>query len=332
MNKSIGVLIVNFKGADDTLQCLEKLALSHGSGDMVACIVDNSCSESEWDHLVSGVRRRAICINKKSDTDDVPESLLIGALSVLLYKAPKNGGFAYGCNMAKSIIAKLFFCEYWLLLNSDAFVDSGAVISMRDTLIRNPNCKMCGAVLWDYPNIGRVQAVGGVRYSELTGRGWNLDAGISAGQFFEKYSGKLDGFGVSYISGACLMITATAWDAVGGMSERYFLYGEELDLAYRAKELGGSVVSYNANVYHKVGSSIGTGKSKSLGSKLSEFYLARSKIMICLSYRPSKIVGVIAFIIFRFIRGILNREFLPAFSIIRGMLAGIFYNLRGNSK
>lgn len=40
--------------------------------------------------------------------------------------------------------------------------------------------------------------------------------------FLRSTSGKLDGFGVSYISGACLMITATAWDAVGGMSERYF--------------------------------------------------------------------------------------------------------------
>lgn len=46
---------------------------------------------------------------------------------VLLYKAPKNGGFAYGCNMAKSVIAKLFLSEYWLLLNSDAFVDPGAM-------------------------------------------------------------------------------------------------------------------------------------------------------------------------------------------------------------
>jgi len=333
MNKSVGVLIVNFNGAADTVRCLEKLALSKNAESIVACVVDNSCSDGEWESLILGTRNLAVKDEDfggkpTGELKNPPEFVLIGSLLVLFHKAPKNGGFAYGCNRARDVIANHFVCDYWLLLNNDAFVNSTAVVSMRDTLAAHPDCKMCGAVIWDYPDIGKVQAVGGVCYSEWTGRGRNLNSGMSSNEFFGKYSSRQYGFGVSYISGACLMIRAKAWDAVGGMSERYFLYGEELDFAYRMKELDGSVIAYRANVYHKVGSSIGTGKNKSLGSRLSEFYLARSKTMICISYRPSRLFGMAAFLMLRSAKGMVRGEFSSALAVIRGMVSGISVSLR----
>jgi GT2 family glycosyltransferase len=43
---------------------------------------------------------------------------------------------------------------------------------------------------------------------------------------------------VGFASGAALAVRRTAWDSVGGFDERYFMYGEDLDLALRLR-LGG---------------------------------------------------------------------------------------------
>ena len=38
---------------------------------------------------------------------------------------------------------------------------------------------------------------------------------------------------VSFASGAALVVRREAWEAVGGFDERYFMYGEDLDLGLR---------------------------------------------------------------------------------------------------
>ena len=43
------------------------------------------------------------------------------------------------------------------------------------------------------------------------------------------------------LSGACIMVKRSAFEAVGGFTESYFMYGEDLDLCYKLRQAGGKV-------------------------------------------------------------------------------------------
>jgi GT2 family glycosyltransferase len=43
---------------------------------------------------------------------------------------------------------------------------------------------------------------------------------------------------VDYVEGSFFLVKSAVWRALGGMDERYFMYGEERDFCYRARVLG----------------------------------------------------------------------------------------------
>lgn len=57
---------------------------------------------------------------------------------------------------------------------------------------------------------------------------------------------------VDWILGAFMMMKHTLADELGGFDEDYFLYGEDLDICYRAKQLGAAITFLpSAEVMHK---------------------------------------------------------------------------------
>ena len=63
---------------------------------------------------------------------------------------------------------------------------------------------------------------------------------------------------VDWVSGACMLVPRSAFDAVGGFDEAFPLYAEELDIATRMRDAGWSVVfTPTVQVIHAVGVSTG---------------------------------------------------------------------------
>jgi N-acetylglucosaminyl-diphospho-decaprenol L-rhamnosyltransferase len=61
---------------------------------------------------------------------------------------------------------------------------------------------------------------------------------------------------VDWLVGACLLLRRRAFHEVGALDERFFMYSEELDWCYRARELGWKVVYFPAaRVIHHAGKS-----------------------------------------------------------------------------
>lgn len=88
-----------------------------------------------------------------------------------------------------------------------------------------------------------------------------------------------------WVTGACLMVDADTWRRVGGLTERWFMYAEDIEFCWRVGRSGGRVlVQPRARAEHLVGSSDGTperGTDSAWVLNLYEFYrndLAQSRI------------------------------------------------------
>lgn len=67
-----------------------------------------------------------------------------------------------------------------------------------------------------------------------------------------------------YLTGACLLISTSAWASVGPMDERYFLYAEEADWCARARQRGYRLVAVpEPGVRHRAGGTVSDAPTQS---------------------------------------------------------------------
>ena len=67
---------------------------------------------------------------------------------------------------------------------------------------------------------------------------------------------------IAYVMGASMFVRRAVYDRIGGMSEAYFLYYEELDWAKRLPPEFGLGTCLDSVIYHKEGQSIGTSSTE----------------------------------------------------------------------
>jgi GT2 family glycosyltransferase len=85
-----------------------------------------------------------------------------------------------------------------------------------------------------------------------------------------------------WLSGACIMISTRLWIEVGGFSDGYFLYWEDVDLSHRILKTGGRLeVSADATAVHAEGGTqgVGAGSSGAPKSALYYFYNIRNRLL-----------------------------------------------------
>lgn len=86
---------------------------------------------------------------------------------------------------------------------------------------------------------------------------------------------------VDFISGAALFVKSEVFKKVGLFDENYFLYYEDSDLCYRAKQAGFKIMYiYQAIVFH------GNAKSTGLGSPLQDYYITRNRLLFASKFLP----------------------------------------------
>ncbi|MCX8069639.1 MAG: hypothetical protein N2738_03965, partial [Thermodesulfovibrionales bacterium] len=142
-----------------------------------------------------------------------------------------------------------------------------------------------GSKLLYYDDPRVINGIGG-RYLKWVGKPIQLAINeIDEGQYYEK---------IDYIIGASMLVKREFINEVGLMSEDYFLYYEELDLAIRAKKRGWLIQQCNKSiVYHKEGSTIGSNKRLKTKTLTTEYYTQRNKILITRKYYPYCLLSVL---------------------------------------
>jgi GT2 family glycosyltransferase len=134
-----------------------------------------------------------------------------------------NPGFGAGVN-AGVRAARSQGCSTFLLLNPDAVVSRAVVAELWAHSVREPSALISPRLV---DSGGRVVSQG----SRVDVR----DGGMT------RWSEGADD-GDAWLTAACLIVHSRLLERIGGFDEGYFLYWEDVDLSFRARAAGGSLL------------------------------------------------------------------------------------------
>ncbi len=213
------IVIVNWNGVSDTLECLTSLEnLDYPNAETV--VVDNGST----DDSVKLIRNR------------FPD--------VFVIEAGENLGFTGGNNRGITFALENGADHVWLL-NNDTIVD-------RDTLTHlvgaaSASCKngIVGSVIYDYEDRSKIQFAGAT-INWKKARSPHIYS-IKQNSMFE----------VERVNGCSMLVSRRVCNEVGLFDDNYFLYAEEVDWCIRARNNGfRCIMEPHSKVYHKVSVSV----------------------------------------------------------------------------
>jgi len=236
------VAIVAWRCAELTMDCLRSIAADTLRVPMRVIVVDNASGDGTAERLQSAIAQHD------------------WAGWAQLLRAPSNGGFASGNNVAiRAALAQQPALKYVLLLNPDTVVRPEAFRILIDFMEAHPEVGVAGgrsedpdttpqfccfrfptlpSELASYLRLGLVD--------RLLGR-WATRIGIPE-----------QPTQVDWVSGAHMIIRREVIDAIGLMDEGYFLYYEETDFTLRARRAGWDCWHVpQSRIVHLVGQSSG---------------------------------------------------------------------------
>ena len=163
-----------------------------------------------------------------------------------------NIGFARGCNLAAGAAKG----HHLIVLNPDAYLQPGCVAALIEAARVFPSPCVVGARILN--SDGSEQR--GARRGEVTPVTTlvTLSRLTRVAPFLRKFEIHMEDqaapdrpIPVPTISGACFYMSREDFRIMGGFDERYFLHVEDIDLCWRARRAGGSVVfAPEAKVVH----------------------------------------------------------------------------------
>ena len=247
---SLAIVIVNYNTRDLLRACLESLVAGAARCATTVWVVDNASADG------SAAMVRA----------SFPHVRLIAS--------ERNGGFAYANNLALRDVLRAgrdarsptdsagadghtpdTAFDYVLLLNPDTIVPPGALDALVDYMERHPAVGACGPKLlladgsldlacrraFPTPAAFIYHAVGLSKHFPKSRRfgAYNL-TDLDPDEETE----------VDSVVGACMLVRGSVVREVGLLDEAFFMYGEDLDWAYRIKQYGWRIMYVPGVVVH----------------------------------------------------------------------------------
>jgi GT2 family glycosyltransferase len=324
MDKHVSIVIVNYNGHSDTVECLESI-LKISYLNFSVYVVDNSNGTESLAYLSSWSKGEPLniltdypdivfpLVTKPVEVVFIPESELSSGKpgnKITVIKAIKNQGFAAANNIAIKWVMEYGQSDFFWLLNNDTIVDKESLSFLVKNMVEgDSSIGILGSKLYRYYNRGILQGVGG-KYNRWFGKVREIGAGeLDSGQWDDS------SFELDYVIGASMFVKTDFIRTVGLMESDYFLYYEELDWAIRGRrKKWRQAFCPESMVYHKMGGSINQNKQNG-NSKLADFYSVRNRILVTRKYFPLGLITLYpAFSVF-----VINRLILGQFSRIRMM-------------
>ena len=209
---SIAVVVVNFESGPALMECVRSLR-SEGATELV--VVDNGSTDGS----TAGVQ------------DAFPGVEVVVPGTNLGYGGAANRGVAATTS------------ELVLVCNPDLSVRPGALATLAAVLHHQPTVAVAGPLIRTpagdrYPSARQfpslVDAAGHALFglfvpeNQFTRNYQRTDVAVADGTTQQ----------VDWLSGACFLVRRSAFEAVGGFDEAYFMYAEDVDLCWRLGRAG----------------------------------------------------------------------------------------------
>jgi GT2 family glycosyltransferase len=238
----VGIVILHWHNAADTIRCIASIAAS----DYPACsvlVVDNGSGDGSGEQVCAAA--------------EYPDLALVVNRRNLGYTGGNNVGIRYWLRAG---------VEYILLLNDDAVLDRHAITAMVTALAGDMTAGAAGPKIYAQEDPARLLTAGGHldhRYRAVPRGLGQLDTG----QFAALAE-------VSYLSGCALLVRRQVFQAVGLFDPNYFVYHEDVDWCYRVRQAGYRLLLVpDAHVWHP------DTRARDDNSAFVSYYIARNRLL-----------------------------------------------------
>jgi GT2 family glycosyltransferase len=261
------IVVLNWNGWQDTIECLESL-LKLNYPNFQVVIVDNGSTDESIAKIGAWIAGKNSCV---------------------LLETKANLGYAAGNNVGlRWVIDRADFGYVWLL-NNDTVVHPDALRHLVRRMQEKPGAGICGSAVLQYHDRGKIASLGEV-YDRWQAQGYQLEANkpYDPGKIeqYRKLERKID-----YVVGAAMFVSCEFLRDIGLLCEEYFLYFEEIDWATRARGRYSLALAPESIVYHKISESTKrqdeqTGQVGKRVSLVFDRYITKNRLLFTAKFFP----------------------------------------------
>ena len=255
---NISLVILNFNGLGDTLDCLDSLkGIETGNHTLEIIVIDNNSSDGSQEAL-SKIKKITFFQNQKN----------------LGYSGGNNIGIKYALKRKSDFI---------LILNNDTVIHKDLIVYLversKSADIISPKIYFSAGFEFHKERylkseLGKViwYAGGKIDWENIIGNHIGVDE-VDRGQFNKSRD-------VDFATGACMFIKRKVFEKIGLFDLRYFLYLEDMDFCVRAKKAGFKIMyEPKAIIWHKNAQSV-----QGSGSSLQDYFITRNRLLFAFKF------------------------------------------------
>ncbi|MDD3986076.1 MAG: glycosyltransferase family 2 protein [Methanobacterium sp.] len=267
MNQKVSIIILNWKGWEDTIECLESLyQINYPNYNVI--IVDNG-SQNESVEMIKDYASGKLSVEsdffeynksnkpikiweystnelKSLDINNVDFNSLDSNNNLILIKNDVNSGFSEGNNIGINFSLQFLNIDYILLLNNDTVVDKNFLNELVKFADTNNEAGIVGPGVYHYNKPGKIDNIG---YNV------NICNGRISSPIVNLEEIPSSNISLDYVVGCGLLIKKSVINDIGLLDKKYFLYYEDVDWCLRAKKQGHEVFYVpQAKIWHKISS------------------------------------------------------------------------------
>ena len=287
MYPKVSIIILNWNGWKDTIECLESLyQINYPNYNVI--VVDNGSEDDSIEKIKEYTNKKiekkffdkknkAIAIIEYNEKELGTKKSLLTNKNLILIKNPKNYGFVRGNNIAMEFALNNLQPGYVLLLNNDTVVEKKFLDELVVVAENKNNVGFVGPKIYFYNYKNKNYSINDniIQHAGATQNLWNFKpkhigyGKKDIGQYNEIKK-------VDYIHGSCILAKTQTILEVGLLDEDYVSYREENDWCMRGHKKGWkSFYTYKSVIWHKGG---GSTNKKNI-QPLVLYYMTRNRFL-----------------------------------------------------